>query len=137
MTISYKDSVRNSRLDQITSALGTAAYLEIFTGAPAGKTSGVYNADPGTKLASLACSNPTAPGSSAGVLTFSAITAAAALASGTPASFRFKTSAGGAPATVILEGSAGIGSGDLSFTSSIGSGGQVTIQSATITEANA
>jgi hypothetical protein len=137
MSLSYKDATRNTRLDALTTALGTAAYLEIFTGAPAGKTSGTFNADPGTKLASLACSNPTAPGSSAGLLTFSAITSGTGLASGTPASFRFKTAASGAVSTVIIEGDAAVGSGSLNFSSTIASGGTVSITSATITEGNA
>jgi hypothetical protein len=135
-TFSYQDAVRNGRLNNVTSALGTAAYLEIFTGAPAGKTTGVFNADPGTKLASLPLSNPTAPNASAGVMTFSAITSETALASGTPASARFKTAASGGTGTVILEIDAGVGSGSLNFSSTIASGGTVSITSATITEGN-
>jgi hypothetical protein len=137
MSLSYQDAVRNTRMGAITTAAGTAAFLEIFTGAPAGKTSGTFNADPGTKLASLACSNPLAPGASAGVLTLSAITSATALASGTPASFRLKTAASGAVGTVIIEGDAAVGSGSLNFNSTIASGGTVSITSATITEGNA
>jgi hypothetical protein len=136
MTLSYQDAVRNTRLNAVTTALGTTAYLEIFTGAPAGKTAGVFNADPGTKLASLACSNPVAGSASGGVLTFSAITSATALATGTPASYRFKTAASGAPSTVIIEGDAAIGSGSLNFASGITSGGTVTITAAAITEGN-
>src|SRR5690242_16520540 len=107
MSLSYRNSLRNTRLDDITAALGSAAYLEIFIGAPTGKTGGTFNADPATKLASLAMSNPVAPGSSAGLLTFSTITAATALASGTPGSFRMKTAASGGTSTVIIEGDAG------------------------------
>ena len=136
MALSYRDPTRNARLDRLTADLGATAFLEIFTGAPAGKTAGVYNADPGTKLASLACSNPVAPPSAGAVLTFGTIAAAAALASGTPASFRFKSAASGAPATVIIEGVAGVGSGDLSFASAIVIGGTVSLPSAAITEAN-
>ncbi len=137
MSISYQDAVRNTRLNAVTTALGTTAYLEIFTGAPAGKTAGVFNADPGTKLASLACSNPVAGSASGGALTFSSISPAAALASGTPGSFRFKTAAGGAPSTVIIEGDAAVGSGSLNFASTISSGGTVTITAGAITEGNA
>lgn len=136
MSLSYQDAVRNTRLAAITTALGTAAYLEVFTGAPAGKSAGVFNADPGTKLASLALSNPTAGAPSAGLLTFSTITSATGLANGTPASFRIKTAASGAPSTVIIEGDAAIGSGSLNFASAISSGGTVSISSATITEGN-
>ncbi len=136
MSLSYQDAVRNTRLNAVTTALGSTAYLEIFTGAPAGKTGGVFNADPGTKLASLACSNPVASGASGGVLTFSSITSATALASGTPASYRFKTAQNGAPSTVIIEGDAGVLSGSLSFAAVITSGGTVNITAAAITEGN-
>ena len=39
MSLSYKDATRNTRLADLVSALGTAAYLEIFTGSPPGKSS--------------------------------------------------------------------------------------------------
>jgi hypothetical protein len=136
VSLSYKDVTRNARLDALTSALGTAAFLEIFTGSPPGKTTGTFNADSGTKLASLACSNPVAPGSSGGVLTFSAITSATGLASGTPGYGRFKTAASGVASTVVIELDAGVGSGSLNFSSTIASGGTVSITSATITEGN-
>ncbi len=97
MSLSYKDSTRNTRLDALTTALGTVAFLEIFTGSAPGKSAGTFAADTGTKLASLACANP----------------------------------------TVIIEGDAGVGSGSLNFSSTIASGGTVSITSATITEGNA
>jgi hypothetical protein len=137
MSLSYKDATRNTRLDALTSALGTAAFIEIFTGSQPGKTSGTFNADTGTKLASLACFNPVAPGSAAGVLTFGSITSATGLASGTPGYFRIKTAASGVASTVIIEGDAAVGSGSLNFSSTIASGGTVSITSATITEGNA
>ena len=136
MSLSYQNTVRNTRLADLVSALGTAAYLEIFTGSQPGKTTGTFNADTGTKLASLACSNPVAPAGSAGVLTFSTITSETALASGTPGYARFKTAASGAASTVIIELDAGVGSGSLNFSSTIASGGTVSITSATITEGN-
>lgn len=137
MALSYQDTVRNTRMAALTTALGTAAFLEIFTASPQGKTAGTFNADAGTKLASLAMSNPVAPGPSAGLLTFSAITSGTALASGTPGSWRLKTAANGAPSTVIIEGDAGVGTGSLNFNSSVVSGGTVSITSATLTEGNA
>ncbi len=137
MALSYKDSVRNTRLDALTSALGTAAVLDIFTSAPGGKSAGAFVAESGTKLASLAMSNPTAPGSANGVLTFSTITAASALASGTPASFRMKTVANGNATTCIVEGDAAVGSGSLNFNSTIAANGTVSITSAVLTEGNA
>jgi hypothetical protein len=137
MSLSYQDAVRNLRLAALTTALGTTPFIEIFTGAPAGKTAGVFNADPGTKLASQACSNPFAPTPTGGLLTASTITNGTGLASGTPASFRIKTAASGAVGTVILEGDAAVGSGSLNFASAISLGGTVSISSATITEGNA
>ena len=136
MSLSYKDATRNTRLADLVSALGTAAFLEIFTGSPPGKSSGTFNADSGTKLASLPCTNPVAGAATAGVLTFSAITSETALASGTPGYGRFKTAASGAASTVIIELDAAVGSGSLNFSSTIASGGTVSITSATITEGN-
>ncbi len=138
MALSYKDSVRNTRLDALTSALGTAAVLDIFTSAPGGKSAGAFVAESGTKLASLALSNPTAPASNstASGLTFSAITPASALASGTPASFRIKTVANGNATTCIIEGDAAVGSGSLNFNSTIAANGTVSITSAVIQEGN-
>lgn len=136
MAVSYKDSLRDARLDAITTAAGTTAVLEVFTGAPGGKSGGTYVSDPGTKLASLPLSNPIAPGSSAGLLTFSTITSATGLASGTPASARLKTVAAGGTSTVVAEFLAAVGSGDVNFASNISSGGTVSISSATVTEGN-
>ena len=136
MSLSYQNTVRNTRLGDLVNALGTAAYLEIFTGSPPGKTAGTFNADSGTKLASLPCSNPVAGAASAGVLTFSAITSETALATGTPGYARFKTAQNGVASTVIIELDAAVGSGSLNFSSTIASGGTVSITSATITEGN-
>lgn len=134
---SYQTAVRNARQDSITTALGTTAYLEIFTGSPPGKSGGSFSADAGTKLASLPMSNPVAPASSGGVLTFSAITSEAALASGTPGYYRKKTAQNGVASTVIEEGTAGVGSGECNFNAAITSGGTVSITSDTLSEGNA
>lgn len=136
MSVSYQDSVRNARMAAIVAALGTTAYLEIFTAAPQGKTNGTFNPDAGTKLASLAMANPVAPAAAAGLLTFSPIASGTALASGTPGSARLKTAQNGAASTVIVELDAGVGSGSLNFNSSIVAGGTVSITSATLSEGN-
>ena len=137
MALNYKDSLRNSRLDAITSALGAAASFEVFTGTPPGKTGGTFNADTGTPLVRMAMATPSvAPSASGGVLTFSTITTTNAIASGTPGYFRLKTANSGAASTVIVEGTAGVGSGDLNFNSTLVSGAAVSITSGTITEGN-
>ena len=58
MSLSYKDATRNTRLDDLTTALGTAAFLEIFTGSQPGKTAGTFNADTGTEARLLAVLEP-------------------------------------------------------------------------------
>lgn len=136
MAISYQNAVRDNRMTQVINALGSGAYLEIFTGSPPGKTTGTFNSDTGTKLASLPCSS-TPASTSAGLMTFATITSENALASGTPGYARLKTAQNGAASTVIVELDAGVGSGSLNFNSSIVSGGAVSITSATITEGNA
>ena len=136
MSLSYADSLRNTRLAALVTALGTTGVLEVFTGAPTGKTAGTFRADPGTKLCSLPLSNPAAGAASAGVLTFSAITSETGLASGTPASARLKTVASGSVSTVIAEMDAAVGSGSLNFASNVSNGGTVSVSSATMTEGN-
>lgn len=136
MAISYQDTVRNAREAAVVSALGTTAYLEIFTGSPPGKSAGAYLSDTGTKLASLPMSNPAAGAAVAGVLTYNAYTTENALASGTPGYARKKTAQNGASSTVIVELDAGVGSGTLNFNSTLASGGAVAITSDTTTEGN-
>ena len=133
MSLSYKDSTRNTRLDALTTALGTSAHLLVYTGGAPSKTA----SPTGTLLATLALSNPTAPASSGGVLTFSTITSATAAASGTPGYFRMIDGSTDDGTHTQLQGSAGVGSGDLNFNSTVASGGTVSITSATITEGNA
>ena len=73
--------------------------------------------------------NPIGPAASGGVLTLSAITTETGLATGTPGYFRICTtnSDGTAGADVVAQGTAGIGSGELNFSSQISSGGNVSI----------
>ncbi len=137
MALSYKDTLRVTRMADLVSALGTTAVLDVFTSAPGGKSGGAFIAESGTKLASLAMSNPAAPAAASnGLLTFSTITSAAALASGTPASFRMKTVVNGNAGTCIVEGDAAVGSGSLNFNSTIAANGTVSITSATVLEGN-
>lgn len=136
MALNYQTAVQTARLGCLTTALGSGPYyLEIFTGTPPGKTGTTFNADTGTKLASM-------PGSTTpdtvtnNILTFNAITTENALASGTPGYARFKTAQNGAASTVIIECTCGVGSGDINFNSALTSGGAVSITSASISEGN-
>jgi hypothetical protein len=99
MTIQYSTTHRNNNMADITTQLSTTGYLLIYTGsAPAN----CATAASGTLLASLPLSNPFAPAPSAGVLTASAITSAAAAATGTAGYWRLCTSSAGT--TCVAQG---------------------------------
>ena len=99
MTIQYSTTHRNNNMADVTTQLGTTAYLLIYSGsAPANPAA----AATGTLLASLPCSNPFAAAPSGGVLTASAITAATAVASGTAGYWRLCTSSAGT--TCVAQG---------------------------------
>ena len=124
MTLQYKDTLRNNRLDEITALAGASAWLQIWDGAiPATPAT----APGGTLLASCAMSNPIAPAASGGVLTMSAITDDTnSNAGGDPTFARIATSETGTTSGVASM-SAGIGSGDLSFDAAVVAGGTVTV----------
>jgi hypothetical protein len=132
MTIKFATTLQNSRANQITSALGTTAVLNIY--------SGTRPATPGTALsgntllASCSMSNPVAAGASAGTLTFSTITLDnAAAASGTAVWASLVDGSGNR--WVDLDVSAVGGGGDLQLnTTTIVVGGPVLITSFTLTE---
>ena len=133
MATHYLDSVRNSRMDEVTSAVVATGWLQVWDGAVPAEA----NTSPaGTLLASLALSNPIAPGASGGVLTLSSVSDDTnANASGTPTFARFATTETGATSGLV-QFSAGVGSGDLNFDAAIVSGGTVSVTSLTITEGN-
>lgn len=99
MTIQYSVSHQNANMDDITSKAGSTAFLLIYTGSVPASCA---TAASGTLLASLPMSNPIAGASASGVLTMSAITSAAAAASGTAGYWRICTSSAGT--TVVAQG---------------------------------
>jgi hypothetical protein len=118
-------------LDQITTRAGASALLRIYDGSrPA--TNGTAT----TLLAELTCNATFAPGASGGVLTLNAITQdSSANATGTATWFRIVQSGG---STFVLDGSVSTSGSDLNLNStSIVSGGTVSISSFTITAPNA
>lgn len=123
MAVTYPTAVKNSRLDAVTSAIGTAGVLEIGT-------SGM-----GTVLATIALGNPAAAGASGGVLTFSGFPRSdtAADNTGTAAAARIRTGGG----TDIVTGlTVGTSAADIVLDSTnITTGQTVTINSMTITHA--
>lgn len=129
MALAFVETLRDSRLDAIVTAIGTSGKVRIYDGSrPA--TGGAAT----TLLAELPLS-ATAGTVTGGVLTFSAITAdSSADATGTATWFRVLTSANAA----VIDGDVGTSGSDLNLnTTSIVTAGSVSITSFTITEANA
>jgi hypothetical protein len=129
MALGFSTTLRNARLDQITTAIGTSGKIRIYSGTqPA--TGGTAT----TLLAEDALSATSAPAASGQVLTLNAITTSNAVATGTATWFRILTSAN----VPVIDGTVGTSGADLNLnTTSIVSGGPVAISSFTITEANA
>ena len=134
MALGFDSTLRNNRLNQITSRAGGSALLRIYSGSrPA--TAGAAT----TLLAQLTCNATFAPAASSGVLTLNAISpATSAAATGTATWFRIVQSDG---STFVMDGSVSTvaaGTGDLRLDdTNIVLGGTVAISSATITEGNA
>jgi hypothetical protein len=127
MAFTLTTAMKNTLLDQITSAAGSTATVKIYSGSvPA-------NADAsnlGTLLVSLPCSNPFAPASSGGILTASAITQTNASQSGTAAFYRLMASNG---STVLAQGLVNTTGAEMNLnTTAIVSGGPCVITSLTI-----
>lgn len=133
MALGYSTTVRNNRLTQVSNAIdggAGAGLLRIYDGTrPA--TGGTAT----TLLAELTFTDPCAASVTGGVLTFDAIAAdTSANATGTATWFRCVDSAG----TFVVDGDVGTSGSDLNLNStSISTGQEVSITSATITEGNA
>lgn len=129
MALGYVTSLRNAKLNAITTAVGGSALLRIYSGTrPA--TGGAET----TILAELTCNATFAPDASGGVLTLNAITGdTSANATGTATWFRILTSA----ASPMIDGNVGTSGSDLNLTTtSIVATQPVNITSFTITEGN-
>ena len=131
MAIAYEAAtLRDARMDAITTHAGNAALLRIYDGSrPA--TGGTAT----TLLAELTCGSPFAGASVNGVLTANAITQdASANATGTATWFRIVQSNG---TTHVLDGNVGTSGSDLNLTTtSIVATQPVSVSSFVITEGN-
>lgn len=136
MTIGLSTTLRNSRLDAITTAVGNGGKLALYDGTRPATGGAVTN-----KLAEFTMASPFAPAASGGALAPtlpSSTTGLAAAGSGTPATWARLTTSGGtfvADFTVSVVG--GGGEVQLVGTTDIVNGQTVTMSSASITEANA
>lgn len=131
MAIGMAVALRNARLDAITTFAGGSCKLRIYDGTRPATGGSVTNL-----LAELTCNATFASGASSAVLTLNAITAdSAADATGTATWARIVKSDG---STHVLDCSVGTSGADINLnTVALVIGAQVSITSATITEANA
>lgn len=126
------NTLRNNMVSQFTSAITSTSRIKVYTGSAPTKTT----SPTGTLLATLTCS-ATAGTASGGVYTFNSITSdTSAAASGTPGYFRVIDGTTDDGTHTQIQGSCGVGSGELNFSSTIASGGTVAISSLTFTEGN-
>jgi hypothetical protein len=129
MSVGYSTTLRNARLDAITSAIGASGFLRIYDGArPASGGTAT------TLLAQLPLSVTFAPAASVGVLTASTITSdSSADATGTATWARLVTSAG----TFVADMGVGTSGQEVTLnTVSIVIGGTVACTSLVITAGN-
>ncbi len=132
MALQLSTTVRNNRLDQIESTVGVSAKLYIFSGAV---TANCAAADPTGLLVTMTLPSDWMNAASGGQKTLLGSWSATASAAGTAQSFRIKDNAG---TTCHLQGTVGLGSGDLSLdNTSIANGQTVTIVTFTLTDGNA
>jgi hypothetical protein len=134
MAIQFSETARNARLDAIETTTGTSAVLKVFTGT---QPATCATADSGTLLVNATLPSDWLAAASGGTKskagTWEDLSADGGSAA-TPGYFRIYASGG----TVChMQGSAGIGSGDMQFNGTITAGQAVTVTSFTITEANA
>ena len=130
--LKYSASLKNARLDQITTKVGASGLLRIYDGSqPANPDTAVTSQ---TKLAELTTNaSAFAAAASGGVLTANAISSANAVASGTASWFRLCKS----DATAVIDGTVGTSGTDLIIdNTSIASGQQVSVTSLAITSGN-
>lgn len=134
MTVQINDTVRNGMLNAIETGGGASAALKVFTGAQPAATT---DANSGTDLVTINLPADWANDAATGAKTLKGTwsgTASAGAAS-TPGHFRLYTDQSTMDGTTcFMQGSCGVGGGDLSFDGTITSGQTVTISTFTLTE---
>lgn len=133
MAASYRTSLRTSRMDAVVTDVGTSAKIRVYNGT---RPTNVGTALSGNTLLAELTGNASQFGTTSnGALTVSAITNdSSADASGTPTFARIFKSDG---TTAVMDISAGVGSGDLNFSTALTAGQIVSITSFVIAEGNA
>lgn len=123
-------ATRNAVLDAIETAVGASPTLEIRTGAAPAATT---DADSGTLLAEITLPSDWLAAAASGSKSKSGTWSGTGAASGTPGHYRIKDSGG----TVRIQGTAGVGSGELSLDTTVTLGGAVTVSTAAFAAGNA
>lgn len=134
MSLQESVSVRNARLDAIETTVGTAPKLQIFTGAPPANCAA---ADSGSLLAELTLPSDWLAGASGGSKAKAGTWSGTGSAGGTAGHWRIKDSAG---TTCHLQGTctATGGGGDMTLDNAVIANGQaITVNSFSVTAANA
>ena len=134
MAIQFSGSVRDGRLNSIETTIGTSAVLKIFTGSPPANCAA---ADTGTTLATLSLPSDYFNAASSGSMTKLGTWSVTASATNTAGYFRVYNSG---VTTCHIQGtvSASGGGGDMIVsTTSFVSGATVTVNTFTLTDANA
>ncbi len=135
MALQMAVSTRNGMLDAIDTDVGTTANFTAYSGA---QPADVTQSNPSGALISINLNNPAFGSASGGSMAKNGTLSGTASGTGTPASWRIYNSTGTKDGTTCkLQGSAGVGSGDVSFDGTITSGQTVTINTLTLNAANA
>ena len=132
MALQYSTAVRNARLDAIESTTGATALLTLRTGSVPANCA---TADSGTVLCSITLPSDWMAAASAGSKAKSGTwSGTASGGGGTIAHFRIYDNAG---TTCHIQGTVGVGSGDMQLDNNVVADGQsITISTFTITEGN-
>lgn len=136
MALAYEAAtLRDARMDAITTHAGNAALLQIYDSTGTGRPATGAAITTQVKLAELTCGTPFAAAAVNGVLTLGAITQdASANATGTATWFRIVKADG---TTHVMDGNVGTSGSDLNLTTtSIVITQPVSVTSFVITEAN-
>ncbi len=135
MSTNLKDTTRASMMNAIPTACGGSSHLMIYSGTAPTKTT----APTGTSAITGGIALNTTMGTvSGGTLTLSGTPlSGTATASITPGYYRVIDGSTDDGTHTQIQGSCGVGTGDINFSSTISSGGTITISSLTWTEGDA
>ena len=119
MTVGYKLTTRNGRLDFVDTEVGASGFLLIYDGTRPTDVETAKSAN--TQLAKLPLSATAFAAAAAGAMASNTITDATGDADGTPTGGSVETSAG----VRVVDLTAAVGSGDLNFSAGITTGATV------------